>query len=107
MQLPPRLRIRKAWWTLRFAAHAWLRYPEYPHERLYGAANITDKVIELARRPSLAVRRRTLVHETLHAIADEWQLDDILTEAAIRRLERPLENFFRDNPTWLDVFRVG
>ncbi len=107
MNLPPRLRIGCAWWALRLSASKWLRYREHPHERLYGAANITEKVIEIANRPSPRVRRRTLVHETLHAIAEEHGLHDILTEAAIRRLERPLEAFLCDNPEWLEIFTTA
>lgn len=71
-------------------------------ERLYGQARHGELAILLDRGMHPANQRETLLHEVIHAVANERHLD--LPEECVNQLSHGLAAILIDNPDFTAIF---
>lgn len=89
---PREVRVRDATYRVRFAR----RIPGEPADTVGLCDSGDDKTIWIKMGQSPRDRFKTYIHETTHALCDEWRLPDV-THRLIYALEEPLLRLLVDN----------
>lgn len=89
--MPKTLRVKDADYAVRVVA----TIPDDPKGRLVGLCCAETETIYLAKNQSDRDLLKTLIHEILHAVEFEWDID--IRHKQIYALEEPLYRLIADN----------